>query len=351
MRDVNYGWLLRYMHANGASFFFIFVYLHIGRGLYYGSYRAPRTLVWSIGVIIFILMMATAFLGLTNISPTCQLMVITMVYLVLLSNYFSNTNITDSGLVKLLNNFNLKPVIVIDNLQELSTKVMAPKLLRDLGGIYLIYNKITGEKYVGSAIVGNLYKRFYKHLYGGQGNRLVKEAVDQHGLENFVFMQLKSVDADPLSGETDKHFLLENYFLELFKPEYNIATLSQNTYGYHHTEETKQKMRDNYSNERREQIGSLNRGKNLSDETREKVRQAALRRGPMSEEHKQKSISNERPLLITDISDTSFSKAIFMSNILVAANHIGCDEKTIRRALKANGVVKKQWLVKDYLHC
>ncbi|TIC10233.1 hypothetical protein E3Q13_04487 [Wallemia mellicola] len=49
MRDVNYGWLLRYMHANGASFFFIFVYLHIGRGLYYGSYRAPRTLVWSIG--------------------------------------------------------------------------------------------------------------------------------------------------------------------------------------------------------------------------------------------------------------------------------------------------------------
>ncbi|TIA94541.1 hypothetical protein E3P88_04176 [Wallemia ichthyophaga] len=63
MRDVNYGWLLRYMHANGASFFFIFVYLHIGRGLYYGSYRAPRTLTWSIGVIIFILMMATAFLG------------------------------------------------------------------------------------------------------------------------------------------------------------------------------------------------------------------------------------------------------------------------------------------------
>jgi ubiquinol-cytochrome c reductase cytochrome b subunit len=63
MRDVNYGWLLRYMHANVASFFFIFVYLHIGRGLYYGSYRAPRTLVWSIGVIILVLMIAIAFLG------------------------------------------------------------------------------------------------------------------------------------------------------------------------------------------------------------------------------------------------------------------------------------------------
>lgn len=63
MRDVNYGWLLRYMHANVASFFFIFVYLHIGRGLYYGSYRSPRTLLWSIGVVILILMMAIAFLG------------------------------------------------------------------------------------------------------------------------------------------------------------------------------------------------------------------------------------------------------------------------------------------------
>jgi ubiquinol-cytochrome c reductase cytochrome b subunit len=63
MRDVNYGWAVRYAHANTASFFFICVYLHIGRGLYYGSYRSPRTLLWSIGVIIFILMMATAFLG------------------------------------------------------------------------------------------------------------------------------------------------------------------------------------------------------------------------------------------------------------------------------------------------
>ena len=63
MRDVNNGWLIRYLHSNTASAFFVLVYLHIGRGLYYGSYRAPRTLVWAIGTIIFILMMATAFLG------------------------------------------------------------------------------------------------------------------------------------------------------------------------------------------------------------------------------------------------------------------------------------------------
>jgi len=63
MRDVNNGWLIRYTHANGASFFFIVVYVHIFRGLYYGSYITPREYVWCSGVIIFILMMATAFMG------------------------------------------------------------------------------------------------------------------------------------------------------------------------------------------------------------------------------------------------------------------------------------------------
>ncbi|MEM9441674.1 MAG: cytochrome b/b6 [Pseudomonadota bacterium] len=63
MRDVNYGWLLRYAHANGASFFFIVVYIHIFRGLYYGSYKTPRELLWMLGVVIMLLMMATAFMG------------------------------------------------------------------------------------------------------------------------------------------------------------------------------------------------------------------------------------------------------------------------------------------------
>jgi ubiquinol-cytochrome c reductase cytochrome b subunit len=63
MRNVNYGWLLRYMHANGASMFFVAVYLHIFRNLYYGSYKAPREILYIIGVIIFVLMMATAFMG------------------------------------------------------------------------------------------------------------------------------------------------------------------------------------------------------------------------------------------------------------------------------------------------
>jgi len=63
MRDVNNGWLLRYVHANGASFFFLVVYIHILRGLYYGSYQKPRSHLWGLGVVIFLLMMATGFMG------------------------------------------------------------------------------------------------------------------------------------------------------------------------------------------------------------------------------------------------------------------------------------------------
>ena len=63
MRDVNYGWLIRYIHANGASMFFIAVYIHMFRGLYYGSYKEPREMIWILGVVIYLLMMAAAFFG------------------------------------------------------------------------------------------------------------------------------------------------------------------------------------------------------------------------------------------------------------------------------------------------
>lgn len=63
MRDVNYGWLLRYLHAVGASMFFVAVYIHIVRGIYYGSYKGPREILWLLGMIIYLLMMATAFIG------------------------------------------------------------------------------------------------------------------------------------------------------------------------------------------------------------------------------------------------------------------------------------------------
>lgn len=84
MRDVNYGWLIRYLHSNTASFFFLFVYCHIAKGLYYGSYREPRVLLWSIGVVIFLLMIITAFLGYpSSLSLDFSLFKIQIIYFIL----------------------------------------------------------------------------------------------------------------------------------------------------------------------------------------------------------------------------------------------------------------------------
>lgn len=97
MRDVNGGWLLRYTHANGASMFFIMVFLHIGRGLYFGSYVQPRGFVWSLGVVILLLMMATAFLGYVLVWGQMSFWAATVI-----TNFFTAFPIVGDKIVTLL---------------------------------------------------------------------------------------------------------------------------------------------------------------------------------------------------------------------------------------------------------
>jgi ubiquinol-cytochrome c reductase cytochrome b/c1 subunit len=92
-RDVNYGWLLRNIHAVGASMFFLAVYLHMARGLYYGSYKAPREILWILGVIIFLLMMATGFLGYTLVWGQMSFWGVTVI-----TNLFSAIPIVGEGI-------------------------------------------------------------------------------------------------------------------------------------------------------------------------------------------------------------------------------------------------------------
>jgi len=97
MRDVNGGWLLRYTHANGASMFFITVFIHVGRGLYYGSYAEPRGFVWTLGVVILILMMATAFLGYVLVWGQMSFWAATVI-----TNFFTAFPIVGDKIVTLL---------------------------------------------------------------------------------------------------------------------------------------------------------------------------------------------------------------------------------------------------------
>ena len=185
MRDVNLGWAIRYTHANVASFFFIFVYAHIGRGLYYGSYKAPRVLPWSIGVIILVLMMATAFLGYNH-----SLTWIDNIDLIF-NDSLATLPITAS-LKAILTKHNLNPVTVWENLDKPGVKSQVYVAIKPLA-FYLIVNLINGKMYVGSSVIARMHNRFHKHLFSGQGNKLVWNAVNKYGITNFAFLVLETI--------------------------------------------------------------------------------------------------------------------------------------------------------------
>ena len=392
MRDVNNGWLIRYLHANTASAFFFLVYLHIGRGLYYGSYKSPRTLTWGIGTVILIVMMATAFLGYEhspkwfNISISFAIILIIVYYTiqnlvkknkVLIypvgnnmknikynklnnkSTYYLNkrrySTIPSSNngiefsyserLNSIIKELELNPVYIFENLDSENIRKQILNETKGLSGIYMIVNKITKDYYIGSAATNRFYARFSNHLIYFRGSKIVKSAVKKYKLNNFAYIILE-LYPNIVTKENNKELLdLEDRYLKLLLPNYNILTEAGSSFGYKHTEVDRQKLKDIYTDARREMVGSLNRGKNLSPETIEKMKEKALNRSPMSDETKKKCIVHTRPVVLYNLNGTVYGE---YSTILDAANSINCGEKTIRRALKTEkGLVKRQWIVKD----
>ena len=296
MRDVNNGWLIRYLHSNTASAFFFLVYLHIGRGLYYGSYRAPRTLVWTIGTIIFILMMATGFLGFLTIAQNDlntltkqqqqQDIKTTKFYksgYITGKRYFSTssrvyTTTNSQILTDFIKEKNLKPVYVYENLQKESTRKNIVKETIGLSGIYLILNKVTKDYYIGSASTNRLHKRFSNHLINLTGSKVLKNAVRKYKLSEFAFLVLE-LFPEIVDKENNKKLLdLEDFYLKSLLPNYNILTEAGSSFGYKHTEMTRIKMKANYSEERRDFIGNLNKNKKFSEDTIKLMKERALNR-------------------------------------------------------------------------
>jgi group I intron endonuclease len=351
MRDVNYGWMIRYIHANVASFFFIFVYLHVARGLYYGSYKSPRVLLWSIGVIILVLMMAIAFLGFSN----SQTWLISVNYDYDLMTLIPSRAVSPR-LKAILEKHNLSPVISWENLHLPGIKAEVSKALKNIGGIYVIINLVTGDMYVGSAIFGRIYLRFHKHLYGGSGNPRVFAAANKYGLSNFAFVVAESVE--PGITDLGKNIQLlerENFYINTLSPSYNIAPQAGNTFGVKHTEAAKLLMRQNYSQERRDIIGALNRGKSFSPETIERIRESALNRPAMTDETRAKVSRNSAKAQLYEVSrlsgapfqsseGTTVEREIFRG-ILRVAKFTQCNEKTVRRAIKGDGSIMKLWKI------
>ena len=122
----------------------------------------------------------------------------------------------------------------------------------------MIINLVNGNTYIGSAITGRMPIRFYKHLFGLQGSKVVSAAVQKYGLENFAFVILDTLPNVVIQEDNQALLEMEDHYIQQLLPYYNIAPQAGNTFGVTHTEETKLKMRINYSSERREAIGNLN---------------------------------------------------------------------------------------------
>lgn len=346
MRDVNNGWLIRYLHSNTASAFFFIVYLHIGRGLYYGSYKAPRTLVWTIGTVIFILMIATAFLGfldiaqnghnLLNIAKLTTTVTIGLTTIKTLNyksmnkvpyplskhnrfnivqpqnkRYYS-TKVSEHS--KILTDFieskSLNPVFVYDNLNESSVKNNILEETKNLSGVYLILNKISLDYYVGSASTGKIYTRLTRHLMSHNGNKVVKNAIKKYKLYSFAFMVLE-LYPEIISKDNIKNLIdLEDFYLKSLLPNYNILTEAGSSFGFKHSELTRINMKANYSEKRREQIGSLNRRKKLSAATIESIRTAAINRkkGVYSAQSIANMKKSSKPVLVQNLGGSEYSK-------------------------------------------
>jgi len=240
----------------------------------------------------------------------------------------------------ILNELGLDPVYTFENLGLETTRKEILDQTKGLSGIYMIINKITKDYYIGSAATNRFYARFSNHLIYYRGSKIVKLAVKKYDLTNFAFIILE-LYPNIVTKENNKELLdLEDKYLKLFLPNYNILTEAGSSFGYKHTEVDRQKMKDLYSDARREMIGSLNRGKKLSFETIEKIREKALNRSPMSDDTKKKCIAHTRPVVLYNLNGTVYGEYL---TILDAAKSINCDEKTIRRALKTEkNLVKKQ---------
>lgn len=349
MRDVNYGWMIRYLHANTASFFFLFVYLHIGRGLYYGSYKAPRALPWSIGVIILILMMATALLG---IEYTCPKWLDDEMGTLLMTSPAGGLGlalpqgvrggapsnlIISPKLKSLLDRHNIKPCLVFEELNKEEVKENLRTETRKKAGIYGVFNLITEDFYVGSAVTNRFYSRFYKHLIRGLGNKNIAIDLEKYGIESFAFVILEYYPEEVTKRNNPDLMALETYWIQSYKPTYNILLEAGNSLGYKHSEEIKQKMRDLYSDERRNRVALLNKNKSLPDSVRALIRESALNR---SEEVKNKyRVASSKPVTLYNVDGSVYMK---FEGIRLMSKHFECDHKTINKYIKSGELFKKQ---------
>lgn len=258
-------------------------------------------------------------------------------------------NLTSSNNKNLFSSFlteyKLNPVFIFHHLDTNESKQNIAKTLKGLSGVYLIFNLETGDYYVGSASTNRFYIRYVNHLVNLTGSKVLKNAVKKYGLSKFIFIVLELFPEVVNKYNNKKLLYLEDFYLKSLLPNYNILTEAGNSFGYKHTETTRINMKINYSNDRREMIGDLNKNKVLTEATKENMKLSALnRKKPVfSEEALLNMKKNSIGLIVYNLDKTVFGE---YSSMTEAALMLNCNVKTIHRALKTeNHILKKRFIV------
>ena len=372
MRDVNAGWLIRYIHANGASFFFICMYLHIGKALYYGSYKQPRVMLWVIGVVIFILTMAIAFMGNTsynspksfnyinlnksnlnyiNLSPFNKS--INYIHKRYLSTKSKSNDILEPS--DIFKEIGIEPVVWWDDLHIYKNQMSMHKELKKKTGVYIIINKITRAYYIGSAITNKLYVRYSDHLLYFRGSKPLKESVLEYGLKSFIFGILEYNNNIITKKNRKVLWEIENKYLSLYQPIYNKYPQADSPKGYKHSEESIVKMKLNFTSERKEKYSKMLKVKNiiLTSEVKLKLRNLALSRSKdyISEEGKLRQSLSKQVDFFLYLDDTLLCT---IKGINKAAHLLCCSYSTIHRSIEKGYIYIPdsfiRYLTNDYIN-
>jgi group I intron endonuclease len=277
----------------------------------------------------------------------------------LISLEYSNKNVFkqifkkryNSRTISLLNNFliekELKPAFIYENLHLDDTRNKILKDTKNLGGIYLIFNNITGDYYVGSASTNRFNARLVNHLIYFKGSKILKNAVRKYKLSNFIFLILE-VFPEVVTKENNKKLLdLEDFYLKYLLPNYNILTEAGSNFGYKHTELDRIKMKTNYSTSRRDLIGNLNKGKAISLEIRKKMKQKALiiKKRSFTPEGLLNMKKTSKAIILYNLDKTVFGE---YPSIVETAKKVNCSVKTIIRALKTEKRILKKRFIVEY---